>query len=207
MLLDRTLRETLPVMQNRIMACTTYRGVEVKKCPLDMWVYSEILFHEKPTVVIEIGNWCGGSLLYLDDICRAAKQSTRFIGVDVDHSRVSELVTGSSLVSLIQGNAASVISQVSDMITTDDRVMVIEDSSHTYENTLSVMCLYGNLVTSGQYMIVEDTICHHGLEVGPSPGPMEAVAEYFRNHNDFTIDNARCGFGITWNPNGYLRKL
>lgn len=206
MFLDRTLRDTLPVMQDRIMTCTTYRGVEVKKCPLDMWVYSEILFHKKPTVVVEIGNWCGGTMLYLDDICRAANQSTRFIGVDIDHGRISDLVRSSSRVSLIQGDAASVVGRVSDMIRPDDRVMVIKDSSHTYENTLSVMCLYGGLVTSGQYMIIEDTICHHGLETGPNPGPMEAVAEYFRNHNDFTIDNTKCGFGVTWNPNGYLLK-
>ena len=38
-----------------------YFGIPTKKNPLDLWVYQEILFELRPTVVIEIGNWRCGS--------------------------------------------------------------------------------------------------------------------------------------------------
>ena len=55
---------------------------------------------------------------------------------------------------------------------------MIEDSSHTYDNTLAVLRTYSGLTQVGDYFIVEDSICHHGLEVGPSPGPYEAIEAF-----------------------------
>ena len=89
----------------------------------------------------------------------------------------------------------------------DSSVLVIEDSSHEFENTLSILNKYSQLVTVGSYIIVEDSICHHGLEVGPSPGPYEAIERFLLDSSDFEIDKACEDFGITWNPNGYLRRI
>lgn len=82
--------------------------------------------------------------------------------------------------------------------------MVIEDSSHTYENTLRVLA---DLVSVGKYFIVEDGICHHGLDLGPRPGPYEAVETFVRVNKNFVIDRDREAYCITWNPKGYFKKV
>ena len=204
MKLDAALRHTLADMQERITSQTTYRGVPAIKCPLDMWVYTELLWACRPTVIIEIGNWAGGTLLYLSDLMKSWPIATRFIGVDIDHSRLCEEICRHKI-TLIQSNAIDAIELVRRHITDQDVVFVIEDSSHEYAHTLEVLHLYGKLVTPGSYMICEDTICGHGLKVGPSPGPHEAVTEYLKTHPEFKPDNMR-PFGITWNDNGVLKK-
>jgi cephalosporin hydroxylase len=44
---------------------TNWLGVPAQKCPLDLWMYQEILYETRPDVVIETGVYCGGSTLYL----------------------------------------------------------------------------------------------------------------------------------------------
>ena len=86
------------------------------------------------------------------------------------------------------------------------RVLVIEDSSHTYENTLNMLRLYSKFIKLGDYFIVEDSICHHGLSVGPNPGPYEAIETFIRECEGFEIDRDKESFLITWNPKGYLKR-
>ena len=85
--------------------------------------------------------------------------------------------------------------------------MVVEDSAHTYENTLKVLEGYSRLIGIGNYFIVEDGICHHGLDVGPNPGPYEAVETFVAGSSGFVIDRSREAYCITWNPKGYLKRV
>jgi len=85
--------------------------------------------------------------------------------------------------------------------------LVIEDSSHTYDNTLNVLNTYSELIKPGDYFIVEDGICHHGLSIGPKPGPYEAIETFVNSEtSDFKIDRSKESFLITWNPKGYLKR-
>ena len=43
---------------------TFYEGVPILKSPLDLWVYQEILWDLRPTLLIETGTAYGGSALY-----------------------------------------------------------------------------------------------------------------------------------------------
>ena len=47
---------------------TRWHGVELKKCPLDLWIYQEIIQETKPDVLIETGTWRGGSAHYFASI-------------------------------------------------------------------------------------------------------------------------------------------
>ena len=58
----------------------------------------------------------------------------------------------------------------------------------------------------GGYFIVEDGICHHGLEMGPKPGPLEAVEAFVNENEGFEIDRSRESFFITWNLKGFLKR-
>lgn len=200
-----SLRKILPVMQKRILHETTYFGVKTLKNPLDAWVYQELIFEIKPDVIIEIGNAAGGSALMLAHLCDLMGCG-RVIGLDLSLAAVPDLVKNHPRITLIEGDACVNYDRVKSLVRSLDRVFIIEDSAHTYENTLNVLRTYSPLVTQGCYFIVEDSICHHGLEVGPHPGPYEAIETFTSENNDFIIDRSRESFFITWNPRGFLKK-
>lgn len=203
--LDMPLSKVLAVIQKRIMNQTTYCGIQTTKCPIDYWVYQEIIFETKPDVIIEIGNDWGGSTLALAHMCDLFGNG-RVIGLDLSHSAVPERVKKHPRITLIEGDACKSFGSVRELVSEEESVLIIEDSSHTYDNTLRVLQTYSTLIKPGDYFIVEDSICHHGLSVGPNPGPYEAIETFTSENTDFEIDRERESFLITWNPKGYLKR-
>lgn len=203
--LDLPLKELLPIIQDRISHQTTYFGIETLKSPIDYWVYQEIIYEQQPDVILEIGNHCGGSALALAHLCDLLGHG-RVIGVDISHQNLAESAIAHPRIKFIEGDACLVFDEVQALIEANDSVLIIEDSSHTYENTLNVLTTYAQFIPPGGYFIVEDGICHHGLEIGPNPGPYEAIETFIEQNHDFEIDRSRESFLITWNPKGYLRR-
>ena len=203
--LDMPLGMLLPIMQDSIINRTTYFGVRTWKGPIDAWLYQEIIFETKPDVIVEIGNAYGGSALLLAHLCDLIGNG-RVIGLDLSHQTVPEHVKAHPRITFLEGDACHNFEQVERLIAKDETVLVIEDSSHTFDNTLGVLRLYSKLIKVGHYFIVEDGVCHHGLEIGPDPGPYEAVEAFIRESGDFKIDRSRERFLLTWNPKGYLRR-
>lgn len=195
----------LEIMQKRIMEKTSYFGITTYKNPIDFWVYQEIIFEQRPDVIIEIGNCFGGSTLAMAHLLDNMSHG-KIIGIDISHAEVSILVKRHPRIILIEGDACSVYEQAKKLISTQDKVMIIEDSSHSYDNTLNILMKYSSLISPGGYFIVEDGICHHGLDVGPLPGPYDACGDFVRLSDDFEIDRSKESFCITWNPKGFLRK-
>lgn len=203
--LDMPLWRVLEIMQDRIMNRTTYHGVRTLKNPSDFRVYQEIIVETRPQVIVEIGNKCGGSALALAHICDLLGAG-RIIGVDVSHANIADKVRAHGRITLIEGDACASFARVTELIDPTERVLIIEDSSHTYANTLNVLRTYAGLIQPGGYFIVEDSICHHGLAIGPKPGPYEAIETFITERPEFEIDRSRESFLITWNPKGYLRR-
>jgi len=204
--LDWPLSRVLPIMQKRIMEISTYHGIPTLKSPLDFWIYQEILWECRPDVIIEIGNFRGGSTLALAHTCDLLGKG-KVLAIDTTHDQISPDVQSHHRITWITGDACEVVSTVRRTIPQNASVMVIDDSVHTYEHTLRVLEAYAEIVTIGNYFIVEDGICHHGLDIGPQPGPYEAVETFMRTAENFMIDRNKENFGITWNPKGYLRKI
>ncbi|HEY6136565.1 MAG TPA: CmcI family methyltransferase [Thermoanaerobaculia bacterium] len=204
--LNRPLKEVLALMQQRIMTRSTYFGIATFKSPLDFWVYQELLYETRPDVIVEIGNFHGGSTLALAHLCDALGNGI-VIGVDLSHESVPEIVRRHARIRLVDGDACQAFPAVARLAGGGRRVMVIEDSSHTFDNTLAVLRTYAPLVSPGGYFIVEDGIIHHGLDGGPSPGPYEAIEVFVQENRCFEIDRSRESFLITWNPKGYLRRI
>jgi cephalosporin hydroxylase len=204
--LDLPVREVLGIMQSRIMTRTTYFGIRTLKCPADFWVYQELLFETRPDVIVEIGNNWGGSTLALAHLCDHLGKG-QVVGCDISHRKVPPLVREHARIRLVEGDACKSFDAVTSDIPTGASVLVIEDSSHTYENTLAVLRLYSPLIQPGGYFIVEDSICHHGVDVGPNPGPYEAIESFLAENERFQVDRSRESFLITWNPKGYLRRI
>jgi cephalosporin hydroxylase len=204
--LDLSVERLLPRMQASIMSNTTYFGVRAYKNPLDAWIYQEMVTARRPDAIVEVGNRFGGGTLYLAHLCDLLGHG-KVIGIDVRHDDVADVVRRHPRITLLQGDAVQRFADVQALCRGCERVMVIEDSSHTFDNTLAVLRTYSTLLAIGDHFVVEDTICHHGLAVGPNPGPYEAVQAFLAENPRFAADRGRERFLVTWNPSGFLTRV
>lgn len=204
--MDIKVRKLIPIIHYRLLARSAYAGIKTIKAPFDFWMYQEILNEIKPDVVIEIGNAYGGSTLALAHILDRVGNG-RIIGLDHDHDFVPQAVRDHPRITLIIGDACNSISTVKELIKAGESVLIIEDSSHAYDNTINVLMTFAPLVTEGSYFIVEDSIFHHGLDSGPLPGPFEAIRTFAAGNDEFLIDRDKEAFFLTWNPTGYLQRV
>jgi len=207
--LQTSVKTLIKMMQCVIWAKNKYFGIPTGKSPEDFWVYMEIIYELQPDIIIEIGNFMGGSTLALAHILDNIGKG-RIIGLDINHNDVPLTVKKHPRIRLITGDACELFPTVRDLITTGEKVLIIEDSSHTYKNTINVLRTYNSLVSKGSYFIVEDTIVNHGLDFPGeflSGGPYEAVETFMKENDNFIIDRSREKFIITWNPRGYLKKI
>lgn len=204
--LDMPLEEALNIIKKGVKKKTSYFGIKTLKNPLDFWVYQQIIYEIKPDVIIEIGNLAGGSALALAHFLDLM-QKGRIIAIDIDHSLIDTKVKQHPRITFVTSDAVASFEQVKSMIGKDEKVLIIEDSAHTYENTLGVLEKFSPLISIGSYFIVEDSICHHGVDDGPTPGPYEAIEKFISENKNFEIDRSREAYMITWNPKGYLKKI
>lgn len=184
---------------------TRWRGVDVWKNPLDLWIYQEILHEVRPDVIVEAGTKFGGSAYFLANICDLLGTG-RVVTIDITpqpdrptHDRITYL-TGSS-------TDPAVIEQV-DQIVAGGRIVVLLDSDHNAPHVLAELRAWHSRVPVGSYIIVEDTNIHgHPVFDRHGPGPMEAVDEFLAENDQFVVDEAQHKFMFTFNPRGYLKRV
>jgi cephalosporin hydroxylase len=188
----------------RTWRSTLWLGIRVLKCPLDLWVYQEILFapESRPDLIIETGTARGGSAYFLACMCDLIG-SGRVITIDINVSKVPEhpritYLTGSS-------TAPEILARVHESMEPGERVMVLLDSDHTKEHVLAELHAYSPLVTQGNYLVVEDTNWN-SWRGRFDPGPLEALREFLAHDNRFTVDRTKEKFFMTFHPTGYLLK-
>jgi cephalosporin hydroxylase len=185
---------------------TSWLSVPVLKCPLDLWIYQEIISEVKPDVIVECETAYGGSALFLASICDLVGRG-RFLTIDIErksqlphHGRI-QYFTGSSV-------SPDLVEQIRASIGQSERTMVILDSDHKKSHVLQELRIYSGLVTLGRYLVVEDTdVNGHPVLPLHGPGPMEAVEEFMGENHNFVVDKSREKFFLTFNPKGYLRKV
>jgi cephalosporin hydroxylase len=205
--LEMPVGELLQLMQERIVrGRSSYFGIHTLKSPLDLWVYQEIIFEKRPDVLLEIGNYHGGSALALAHMLDQLDHG-RIIAVDRDQARVDPQARNHPRITWIESDAVAANDQVRALLKDGEKVMVLEDSKHSYDNTLAVLRTYQDLVPPGQYFVIEDSIGHHGLDFGPSPGAYEAIEAFIEENENFAIDRSRESFMITWSPKGFLLRI
>lgn len=200
---------------SRVWEWTFWQGVPTLKCPLDLWIYQELLWLVRPQLVVEFGTWAGGSAAFIAHTMDlyGAPESARVLTVDIldeaafrphveryaeapfrvrirpPHARI-EYLTGDSL-----GEAT--VARVRAEADGRGPVMVIADSDHSFEHTYGELLAYHDIVTPGSWFIMEDT---DGVEA-------QRAVEVFLAENDLFVSDPQCEkFHMTFNPGGYLRR-
>ncbi|MFJ8218270.1 CmcI family methyltransferase [Bacillus cereus] len=185
---------------------THWLGVPIFKLPSDLFLYQEIIYELKPDLIIECGTCYGGSALYLASILDLIGKG-HVLTIDIfpqpnrpSHDRITYVTASSVSVQAVQ--------TILNMRKSDDVILVILDSDHSKEHVSKELLLYQSIVTTGSYIIVEDTSIN-GNPVYPDwgPGPMEAVEEFLATNKNFIIDESKHKFFISFNPKGFLKKI
>ena len=174
---------------------TNWLGVPIQKCPLDCWIYQELLFDIKPDIIIETGTKVGGSALFFASILDLIGQG-EVITIDIDgkgklpeHKRITYL-WGSSV-------DETIIKFIEPRVK-DKKVFIILDSDHSKEHVLKELEIYSKFVSLNSYIIVEDTNTQE---------PLEAVFEFMEKTKNFTIDRSCEKFYLTFAPYGFLKRV
>jgi cephalosporin hydroxylase len=180
-------------------------GNPCQKWMFDLFVIQEIIYDTRPDIIIECGTSTGGSALFMASICELLHHG-EVITVDIEqfsrslHPGVTWVVSDVLDPELLEG--------FRDWSTMSGKVMVVLDDDHTKDHVLREMEVYGEFVTPGCYMVVEDTnINGHPVFDNFGPGPWEAVQEYLPQHPEYVVDKSREHLLLTHNPSGYLLKV
>lgn len=184
---------------------TFWMGVKTEKCPLDLWVYQEILFGLKPELIIETGTRHGGSAMFLSSMCDLLNVG-QVVTIDI---RQPDPAPPHPRLTYLHGSSTDpeIVGKVRAMAEGKSRVMVILDSDHRAEHVLEELRTYHPLVSPGSYLIVEDTnINGHPVLPNFGPGPMEALMQFLQENPDFEQDARGERHLLTFNPAGYLRR-
>ncbi len=210
---------------------TTYFSIPVFQNPFDLWILQEIIIKTKPNILIETGTAYGGSALYFgtlyENLSRCSKVDGKVITIDIQkktkkqrpqHPRISYL-EGSSI-------SGEILNKVKESINETDRIMVILDSNHSKEYVEKELEAYKGFVSKDCYLVVCDTnLSSHAMpamlrsKLNLLPPavlkslkdideyPMSAVLDFLDTNSNFEVDKECEKFGLTFNPNGFLRRI
>lgn len=192
---------------------TRWFGIPVLKPPGDLWTLQELIAELRPDLIIETGTAHGGSAAFMAGMLDLARAG-RVITIDPEtypdrpqHERIEYWTMSST--------DPSTLERLKPIVAGCSTVMVILDSLHSTHHVRQEIALYAPLVTVGSYLLVEDG-CVDGNPVLPNfvdpgdqqpGGPQAAIQEFLANTDAFQVDNTRHKFLMTFNPNGYLKRV
>jgi len=182
-----------------------WMGVQILKNPCDMMVIQEIIYETMPDTIVETGSFAGGSaLFYSHCLILSGKSNGMIYSIDINDKYGEYPRPIRKNIEWVTGNSVDV--DVCDYISKSirGRTMVILDSCNRKYHVLVEMEAYGPLVTPGNYLIVEETNQGGFLTY---PDPRAALDEFLLSHSEFVIDKNRGKHLLTFNPNGYLKRL
>jgi len=186
---------------------TTYRGVTMVKDPFDYVMYQMIINEIKPDLIIEVGTNYGGSTLYMADLLNIIGKGiihtmdvAEYVSDDLvkNHPRIKRFLGGFQEYDINNANGF-------------EKILLIEDGSHNYQDVIDTMRKFKDIISVDSYMIIEDgSLVWMGWEEIYNGGPLRAIEEFLSENDNFIIDRKWCDFygkNVTFNPNGFLKKI
>lgn len=189
-----------------------WRGTKILKNPCDLWTMIDLIAELRPGLIIETGTADGGSALFYKDISDLFGIDCEIITIDINPKWNFDpcIRKITSLVGLsVDSSIYSAVTDVAAGAKAAGRhVLVCLDSEHSESNVNEELRLYAPLVTVGSYCIVEDTnVNGHPSFPDHGPGPWEAAQFFVSQNSNFVVDRDRQKYLLTFNPDGYLKRI
>ena len=202
---------------------TRWFGEPCLQLPTDLIALQEVVFREKPDLIIESGVAWGGTTLFLANMLNVIGKG-KVLGIDIFlpldlRDRLNSNLKLKDYFTLLEGSSTDVntFNQVKKHASNAEKVMVILDSDHTHDHVFAELNLYSELVTTGQYLLVCDT----AIAIQPSDpnrirewndlnNPKTALDQFLKSkkgsrfQQDHEID-AKLLISNNWG--GYLKKI
>lgn len=195
----------------------SWLGVPIIQYPQDVMALQELMWSDRPDLVIETGVAHGGSAVFFASMLELLGGGL-VVAIDIDiraHNRAAiESHPLAKRIELIEGSStdAKVVAKVAERARTARSVLLSLDSNHTHEHVARELDLYSPFVKRGGHIAVLDTIVERlpgpfpGRPWGPGNSPGSAVQAFIAKNDRFVVENAMSDkLLITVAPGGYLR--
>ena len=218
--------------ENQVFQYMSWMGVYVQQDPADAFAIQQMLWKVKPDLVIEVGTNTGGGAIFYATIMKAYNPHAKIVTLDVvpeprnwnvknaHRCENCTLIQGhpwwnDGMITYIQGRVTEreTRDKVDAFVRKAKTVLVIEDASHRYPDTLRNIEAIHQWVTPGSYLLVQDTkmdrfVAGLGKRYGNLKfGPMRSVDEFLAKHKDeFVIDRRFEYLLYSQHHRGYLRR-
>ncbi|MDQ6782877.1 MAG: cephalosporin hydroxylase family protein [Actinomycetota bacterium] len=190
-------REIISGFERTYMAAAidfTWMGTTLVTSPLDLWIYQEIVHDTSPDLIIATTE----NARYLAALCQMrGAGEVLWIGSEATVGDQERLRTVPDAVLPLASGLAT------DVARSGLSVLVVLGSSHHGHPVVDELRLYGSLVTTGSYLIVEGT----GAALACAKDRAAALEDFLRQDPSFVIDRSREKFYLSTNEFGYLRRV
>ena len=200
-----------------------HRGCMVMKTADDQAIIRELLAHVRPSTVIELGAFTGGSAVWIADTLRLEEVTgcsvySMDINLSIIEDRVKEIKPEN--VTFLQGDSNKIAATFPDSFLQKlPHPWIVIDDAH--ENISGVMEHFVGYMETGDYFVVEDTSpdipCHLGTGLFHHEYKMtgtkllDDVKKFLTDHEkECAVDSYFTdffGYNGTWNWHGFIRRM
>jgi len=204
--------------QQKLSYEVTWLGISIIQLPEDILMVQELIWKNRPDVIVESGVAHGGALILYASLLELLGRG-RVIGVDIEIRKYNRLAIeshpASRRIALIEGSSTdtSTLDAVRARIQPGESVMVMLDSNHTRDHVRAELELYAPLVGPGGYIVVFDEVmpmvadAPNGKPSWDLDNPLEAVRDFLATHPDFEVDRSYERLATTYCRSGFLRRI
>jgi cephalosporin hydroxylase len=200
----------------------TWLGVPVIRLPEDILLQQELIFAEKPDLVIEVGVARGGGLVFNASMQEICGIEPNVVGIDnkvyphTMKSVVDSRYEGS--IKIFEGDSTSsqILNLVGPIAMKSKKILLILDSDHSSKHVLEELNLYVPILPIGSLLIVCDTIIDE-LPPGTYPdrtwsngeGPGHAIKTFMNKNTNlsFYMRNESRSLILSEVRDGFLKKI
>tara|TARA_B100000900_G_scaffold414986_1_gene443308 strand:- start:3487 stop:4209 length:723 start_codon:yes stop_codon:yes gene_type:complete len=178
-------------------------GVPAIQFPNDIIILQELIFNQKPKIIIECGIGHGGMLIFYASILKLLNiKNFKVIGIDVfikkKNRKIIESHPLSKNIKLYETSSTNKTFfnklKKSDFIKRNSKLIIL-DSNHTKNHVLQELDLYSNLLKKKEYIVVMDTIIdfidktfNKGKAFKKGNSPYNAVISFLKKNKKFKVD-------------------
>ena len=198
-------------------------GIPAIQFPNDILIIQELIFRQKPKVIVECGIGHGGMLIFYASILKLLNiKNFKVIGIDVLIKKKNrKKIESHSLSKYIKLYETSSVDKKffdkfkKNIFLRKNKKLIILDSNHTKDHVSKELELYSTLIKKGEYIVVMDTIIefinkiyNKGKAFKKGNSPYNAVINFLKKDKSFKVDSYYENKSyLTVAKKGFLKKV